>query len=148
LLGVTDVFFAGFKDGHLADTRKVRRAIVRYIRQTKPDAVIGWDPSYWYCPTYGLGHPDHQAAGAATNAAIYPLARDHLSFPKLLAVGYEPHRVQTMLMINPATSNWTHDVSAYLDTKVDAIRAHASQAVLETLSLRTTESFVRIDLPF
>lgn len=153
LLGYADVYFARFRDGRLADTKKVRREIVRTIRMVRPDTVITWDPSYWYCTddnhthTDRINHPDHRAAGAATLAAVYPLARNHLSFPKLLAQGYEPHKVKTLLLINPERANWHNDISSYLELKTEAAATHQSQKILEHFDLSPTEAFVWTNLP-
>ncbi len=84
LLGITEVFFEDFTDGELENSRDVKRAIVRVIRQVKPDTLMTWDPQFWNSIPLGIpNHPDHQAAGAAAHHAAYPLARNAASFPEL-----------------------------------------------------------------
>lgn len=127
-LGVEDVFFCTYPDGCLENTRDVRRDIVRVVRQVKPDVVITWDPSMLYCAERNfINHPDHRASGQAALDAVFPLARDHMSFPELLEEGHEPHKTATVLLINFNQSNFCVDVTDYLDAKMQAIAAHASQ---------------------
>jgi LmbE family N-acetylglucosaminyl deacetylase len=129
LLGLKDVFFCSNADGCLENCTDVRREIVKAIRQVKPDVVITWDPSMLYAVELGcINHPDHRAAGQATLDAVYPLARDHMSFPELLQQGYEPHKTSTLLLINFNNYNYSIDITKTFDAKMKAIAAHASQA--------------------
>lgn len=128
ILGLTDVFFGDYDDGCLECSLDVKRDIARVIRQVKPDVVITMDPTMVYDADRGMvNHTDHRAAGQATLDAVYPLARDHLSFPELLQAGLEPHKAKTILMSNFGQSNFYVDISQHMDTKLQALRAHASQ---------------------
>lgn len=164
ILGLTDVFFGDYDDGCLECGRDVKRDIVRVIRQVKPDVVLTMDPTFVYDVERGfINHPDHRAAGQATLDAVYPLARDHLSFPELLAEGLEPHKVKTVLMAHFGHENFYVDISAHLETKLAALGAHASQlpnpeAAFDMVRQWATklgskvgspyaEGFVRIDVP-
>lgn len=163
VIGLADIFFADFEDGSLENTAAVRREIVRYIRQVKPDTVVSWDPTFVYSTTQGLiNHPDHRATGQATLDAVYPLARDHLSFPELMQEGLAPHNVATVLLQTGDNPNYVCDITAQLETKLEALRAHASQMNPKMLDLITdwaraagrphhldaAETFARIDLRF
>jgi LmbE family N-acetylglucosaminyl deacetylase len=107
---------------------ELRRDIARVIRQTKPDVVVTMDPSVIYAANLGfINHPDHRAAGQATLDAVYPMARDHLSFPELLTDGLEPHTVATALLVNFDHHNFCVDISDTIQTKLDAWAAHTSQ---------------------
>lgn len=135
-LGLEDIFFCDYPDGALENTQDVKRDIVKTIRQVKPDVVVTFDPSVLYFAEQGLiNHPDHRAAGQATLDAVYPLARDHLSFPELLAEGYEPHNTATLLLIefDPKKANFAVDITNTLDLKLQALEAHVSQANMRTL---------------
>jgi LmbE family N-acetylglucosaminyl deacetylase len=92
-LGGTDVqFLNGFCDGELEVTMALKKELVKAIRIVKPDVVVTMDPSMIYSARRGfINHPDHRAAGQATLDAIFPLARDHMSFPDLFEAGHEPH---------------------------------------------------------
>jgi LmbE family N-acetylglucosaminyl deacetylase len=127
ILGVTDVVFLRLRDAEVVADLETRKKITRVIRQYKPDAVICMDPASRYTGDY-LDHPDHIAIGEATLAAIYPSARDRLTFPELLAEGLEPHKVkQVYLAVWGDRADHFEDVTGFLDKKVEALRAHYSQ---------------------
>jgi len=129
ILGLTDVFFGDYDDGTLEVTQAVKRDIVRVIRQVRPDVVLTMDPTMIYDTERGfINHPDHRAAGQATLDAVYPLARDHLSFPELLTEeGLEPYKVKTVLMSHFGKQNFYVDITNHMDTKLAALGAHTSQ---------------------
>jgi LmbE family N-acetylglucosaminyl deacetylase len=129
ILGLTDVFFGDYDDGCLEASLDVKRDICRVIRRVKPDVVLTMDPTFAYDAERGfINHPDHRAAGQAALDAVYPLARDHLSFPELLRdEGLEPHKVRTMLMVHFGHENFYVDITPHMETKLAALGAHASQ---------------------
>jgi LmbE family N-acetylglucosaminyl deacetylase len=128
ILGLSDVFFCDYDDGCLECKSEVKRDVVRIIRQVKPDVVLTMDPTMVYDVERGfINHPDHRAAGQAALDAIYPLARDHLSFPELVLEGLEPHKVITVLLTHFGQENFYVDISAHMETKLAALKAHASQ---------------------
>lgn len=164
LLGGKEVHFLDYPDAHLQVNDDTKRDVVRKIRQLKPDVVITWDPSVYYVPERGfINHPDHRASGQIALDAVFPLARDHLSFPELYADGFEPHKVSTVLLMNLAKANHVIDISGTINTKLAAISAHPSQ--IPDLELtkqrfmklasdtgapygyRYAEQFIRIDIP-
>jgi LmbE family N-acetylglucosaminyl deacetylase len=150
-LGVSQVNFTAFQDGRLANVPEVQREIVFRIRDLKPDVVIGWDPQFLYSPSLGLiNHSDHRAAGQATIDAVYPLSRDHLSFPEHLAQGWDTHKVSTLLLMRPDDANYAVNISKFSELKHKAISEHTSQPDLTELSkaLGESEKFMRVDLRF
>src|SRR3989344_3187826 len=101
ILGVDEVFFLNYEDGCLVCDKQLKRDIARVIRKVKPEVIMTFDPTLVYSAKRGIiNHPDHRAAGQATLDACFPLARDHLSFPELLAEGLEPHATPTILLMN------------------------------------------------
>jgi LmbE family N-acetylglucosaminyl deacetylase len=126
IVGVKDVSFLGFPDGMLEPTLQVRKAITACIRQYKPDVVICQNPTRDINAGVFVQHPDHLAAGEATLAAIYPSARDRMTFPELLAEGLEPHKVNE-IWIPGSNTDFFVDISDTIDVKVEALLAHASQ---------------------
>lgn len=165
IIKAEEPIFLNFSDGCLEPTLEVKKEIVRVIRQTKPDVVITMDPTLFYSIERGMiNHPDHRAVGEAALCAVYPLARDHLAFPELLKEGHDTHRVTTVLLTNFEGSNYTEDISDFIDQKMAAIKAHKSQfADAERVSnnilswnkangskagYEYAESFKRIDLAF
>tara|TARA_A100001037_G_scaffold306852_1_gene357186 strand:- start:24274 stop:24993 length:720 start_codon:yes stop_codon:yes gene_type:complete len=128
VLGLKDVVFLNFEDSILEPTLELRKAIAAEIRRHKPNILI--------CPYpmrnlegrgWGVGHPDHIAAGEAALSAVFPTARDHLSFPELLKEGLEPHNVEEVwIMGHPDPDLWV-DVTSHIDTSINALLKHDSQ---------------------
>lgn len=164
-LGVADVHFLGYEDGALEVTMELKRDIVRVIRQVRPDTVVTLDPTMIYSSERGMvNHPDHRATGQATLDALYPLARDHLSFPELFTEEQlEPHKVTHALLIHFGKHNCLIDISGTFDLKLAALRQHPSQfgdmhkvgefvksyavQLGEVAHVSYAEGFVRLDLP-
>jgi LmbE family N-acetylglucosaminyl deacetylase len=120
LLGATAVHFLGAVDGELEATMALRLAVARLVRTVRPDVVIGHDPwRRW------LLHPDHRAAGLLTVDGVVA-ARDPLyaasERPRLPA-----HRPHSILLFGTDAPDEVVDISATIDTKLAALRAHASQ---------------------
>jgi len=164
ILGLKQVFFLDYEDGLLENNVAVKRDIARVIRQVKPEVVVTMDPTIAYWVEIGyINHPDHRAAGQATLDAVFPLARDHLSFPELLAEGLQPHKVTTVLLMRFGNESFVVDISLHIDKKLKALAAHASQVANveethqivkdwakragESAGYDYAESFLRIDIP-
>jgi LmbE family N-acetylglucosaminyl deacetylase len=128
-LGAKEAHFFAYEDGILEVTLGLKKDIVRLIRQIKPDTIVVMDPTMIYISDINfINHPDHRAAGQATLDAIFPLARDHLSFPDLyLEEKLEPHKVAHVLLINLERENYFVDISDTLELKLEGLKRHASQ---------------------
>ena len=127
VLGLKDVVFLDYEDSMLQPTLELRRDIAREIRRWRPDVVICTYPIRLLDGFRGVGHPDHQAAGEAALSAVFPAARDHLTFPELLEAGFEPHKVSEAWVIgHPEPDLWI-DVTSHIDTSVKALVQHKSQ---------------------
>lgn len=127
LLGAKDVHFLKQPDAYLEPNLELRKKLVRVIRQLKPDVVICQDPTVRWADKSYINHPDHRAAGEATLAAIFPSARDRMTFPELLEEGLEPHKVGEVYLAGALEPDVAVDVTAQMGKKVDSLRAHASQ---------------------
>jgi len=128
IVGGKSITFLDYPDGELEVTMQLKKEIVKAIRSIKPDVVITMDPTVIYSAANGIiNHPDHRVAGQATLDAVFPLARDHLTFPELFEAGFKPHKTETLLMVNFNESNFAVDISDTFQTKVHALQAHASQ---------------------
>ncbi|WP_062344927.1 PIG-L deacetylase family protein [Herbidospora yilanensis] len=126
-VGVADIRHLGYPDGAVEATLALRKDIARVIRQVRPDLVITSTPERNYV-RLGPTHPDHRAVGSATLDAVYPDARNPYAFPDLLAEeGLEAWTVREVWMIGSPTPNHWVDVTATLDRKLAALRAHESQ---------------------
>jgi LmbE family N-acetylglucosaminyl deacetylase len=125
VLGVETVEFLGFPDGELEDTRAARMAVTGAIRRHRPDLIITQNPHR--TKNLGASHRDHRVAAGIVLDCVYPLARNHMAFPELLARGLEPHTVKevhTMAWENP---EHVVDISATMDLKLKALACHVSQ---------------------
>lgn len=129
VLGVKDIIFLNYHDGILQPTLELRCDLVRQIRQYRPSRVIFQSPDRVWTPTYSIGrhHPDHLAAGQAAMASIYPAAQNPWDFPELLQEGLRPHKVREIFVMGAPTSNYAVDITANMERKMDALRAHTSQ---------------------
>ena len=126
-LGVQEVVFLGYPDAYLQPTLDVRRDITREIRRHQPDILITTNPTRLLTGTGYIGHPDHFAAGEAALSAVFPAARDHLTFPELLEEGLEPHKVREVLITGHDQPDKWIDVTDSMETAVEALLAHTSQ---------------------
>ena len=138
LLGVRETVFLGYEDGMLQPTLKLRMDITRAIRKYRPQKVICQDPETRYYEQRFLNHPDHRAAGEATLDAIYPSARDRLTFPQLLAEGLEPFNVEDIYVGSSAHADHWEDIDDTIDLKIAALKQHRSQ-----LDGSQVETFIR-----
>ena len=127
VLGLKDVVFLDHEDSMLQPTLELRRDIAREIRRHRPDVLICPYPTRNLDGGWGVGHPDHLAAGEAALAAVFPTARDHLTFPELLEEGLEPHKVsEVWIMSHPEPDLWI-DVTDHIETSTKALSQHDSQ---------------------
>ena len=122
LLGVREVVFLRHPDQTLEDTPEFRKELVRLIRMYKPETVVTADPYRRY-----IWHRDHRITGQVTLDAIFPYARDLLSFPDLLEEGLQPHKVKEVLLWAAQEPNYRIDITATFATKLAALRCHKSQ---------------------
>ena len=127
VLGLHAVEFLGFEDAMLEPTLELRRAIAREIRRYKPDVIICPNPVRKIDQDGWIDHPDHLAAGEATMAAVFPSARDRLTFPELLEEGLEPHKVREVWLWAGEDADHYVDVTAHIDASVKALKQHVSQ---------------------
>lgn len=142
-LGCEKVVFLPYEDAMLEPTIGLRRDLVREIRRYRPQVVVCFDPTvYWVGDAY-IQHPDHRASGEAALAALFPAARDRLTFPELLAEGLEPHNVEDIYLASPANPNRWVDIGATIERKIGAMQCHRSQ-VSDPLALdRLLRAFAR-----
>jgi LmbE family N-acetylglucosaminyl deacetylase len=127
VLGVSEVVFLGFRDGHLHPNVELRRAISREIRRYRPELVLTHTPLRAIHVPIGASHPDHLAVGEATLSAVYPDARNPRAYPELLQEGLEAHKVKEVWL--PGFDGPDHfvDATGLIERKIEAIMCHRSQ---------------------
>ena len=122
LLGVREVIFLRHPDQGLEDTPEFRKEIVRLIRTYRPQTVVTADPYRRY-----VWHRDHRITGQVVLDAVFPYARDFLSYPDLIEEGLHPHKVREILFWGSEDVNYRSDVTDTFDLKIAALRCHNSQ---------------------
>ena len=127
IVGYAGVSFLHAPDGALVNDLALRELLVTEIRTFRPDAVLATDPEAMFHRDGGINHTDHRAAGMAAVDAVYPAARNPMAFPHLARGGLAAHRVRRLYLFWSNSPDTWVDVSATLDRKIAALRAHASQ---------------------
>jgi len=122
MLGVREVIFLGYPDQGLEDTPEFRKEIVRQIRRFRPETVVTADLYRRF-----IWHRDHRITSRVTLDAIFPYARDILSYPDLLKEGLQPHKVREILLWGSEEPNYFSDITDTFDIKIAALRCHKSQ---------------------
>ena len=121
-LGVREVIFLRHPDQGLEDTPEFRKELVRLIRIYKPETVATADPYRRY-----VWHRDHRITGQVTLDAVFPYARDHLSYPDLVKEGLHPHMVREILLWGSEDVNYRIDITKTFHLKLNTLRCHKSQ---------------------
>lgn len=112
------VAFLRYVDGDLAVTREATSRVARLIRELQPQVVLGHDP--W--KRYRL-HPDHRHAGTLTCDAVVAARDPHFFTEHELP----PHRPDDLLLWEADVANHVEDATGFVDHKLAALEAHASQ---------------------
>ena len=120
-LGVQRCIFLRWPDGFVEDGPELRGALVRVVREVRPELLITWDGYR------GFNHRDHRTVGIAALDAVFPLARNPNTYAEQIGGGLEPHRVNTVLLAGAREPNYWVDVSEQLERRVDALFRHATQ---------------------
>jgi LmbE family N-acetylglucosaminyl deacetylase len=126
VLGLAAVHPLGFEDGGLEPGPTLRSALVPHLRRLRPELVLGHDPRTLWTPVgprTELGHSDHRAAGQALLDAIYPRAAS----PNFQPGAGLPWCPRELWLFDTASPDLRLDVAESWDTKLEALRAHASQ---------------------
>lgn len=126
-IGVTDITFLNYVDGHLEPTLALRKDLVRQIRRVRPDRIVCQSPERNW-ERIGSSHPDHLAAGEATIQAVYPDSRNPFAFTDLMEKeNLQPWRVREVWLMGFSEPNHFVDITDTIELKISALKAHASQ---------------------
>ena len=115
-LGLTHRVNLGIPDGHVRDSDENRKAIVRTIRQLRPQLVIA--------PPLEDHHPDHMGAADLVRQSFY-LCGIKNYLPEL-----PPHRPRALLHhmgTRPMNPQIVVDISEVIQQRMDAVRCYQSQ---------------------
>jgi LmbE family N-acetylglucosaminyl deacetylase len=123
VLGLASLESLSYPDGELENTIELRNKLIALIRATRPDVVIAPDPTAVFFGDSYVNHHDHRALGWAVLDIIGSMAGGALYAPDAGA----PHQVSTLLLAGTLEPDSWVDIGATLETKLAALRCHASQ---------------------
>ena len=127
ILGLHDVHVLATPDGELENVHGVRAAVVRRIREVRPQVVLSCDPTTWFIGKRYVNHADHRAAGAVACDSVFPGAGNPQFFDEQIAEGLEAWDVPEIWLSWSTEPNHHEDVTGFVQAKLDALAAHASQ---------------------
>ncbi|WP_019243283.1 MULTISPECIES: bacillithiol biosynthesis deacetylase BshB2 [Bacillus] len=115
VMGISDLRMMGLRDKtvEFEDEEFLINIISSAIKELQPTLAISFYPGYSV-------HPDHEATGRAVVKALGRIAKEDR--PKLYACAFA-HNSEADL----GAPDIIHDVSAYQDIKIGAMKAHSSQ---------------------
>lgn len=145
-LGAAEVIWLGHPDGALRDDDALVGDLVGAIRRARPLLLLAHDPDTRFTRVgerYALGHSDHQTAGRAALAAVYPRAPLPTFFPAQVEAGLAPWWVPEMWLFDTASPDWLRPLGEEaFAAKRAALACHASQGGDGPL-LRAAEALAR-----
>jgi len=123
-MGIKDLRMLGYHDKtvEFEDEEKLADVFSGLIDELNPSLIITFYPGYSV-------HPDHEATGRAVVRAVGRLPKDER--PKLHCVAFSNNCEEEL-----GKPDVIHDISAFSEQKLGAIRAHKSQTGLFYESLK------------
>lgn len=116
------VVMLGHLDGELEPSLALRDEVAAWIRELRPDVVLGHDP--WQ--RYRL-HPDHRHAGWATVDGVVAARDPHFRLASSGGGARGAHRPSALLLFEADVPDHAEDVTGFASAKLDALLAHRSQ---------------------
>ncbi|MFM7616853.1 MAG: PIG-L deacetylase family protein [Actinomycetes bacterium] len=126
-LGLAGTLHLGYPDGEIEDTREARAAIVRHVRELRPEVVLCPDPTAFFFGDRYFNHRDHRVTGLLALDAVAPAAANPHYFAEQIAEGLAAHRVDEVLCSGTLVPDAWVDITATVDRKVAALACHVSQ---------------------
>jgi LmbE family N-acetylglucosaminyl deacetylase len=123
LLGIQNVQCLGIPDGEITNSNEFRERLVRLLRATRPDCLLGPDPTATFFGGVYVNHRDHRELGWALLDAAAPAAAMPLYYP---GAG-SPHQVKRLMLSGTHEPDVVVDITSSFDAKVAAVLAHGSQ---------------------
>ncbi|MFJ2507528.1 PIG-L deacetylase family protein [Arthrobacter citreus] len=128
IVGAGQIHFLGERDGFLAVNHEVVGKAVELIRLVRPDVVLSMHPERNWSRIQA-SHPDHLACGEIVTRAVYPAAENPFAYPELEEGGLHSWKVPWLVFYGAPRERENHavDITAQVETKLEAVRVHASQ---------------------
>lgn len=124
ILGISDICFLRLPDAELRQATELYEKIVYHIRHAKPEVIVTHDPMV----RLTRQHPDHRAVGQYVLDASFPISVMENCFPSHITdLGVSPWQADWLLMFGTDIPNYYSDITGYLEKKIHALYAHASQ---------------------
>lgn len=123
VLGLASQQLLGLPDGEIDNTADLRRALVRIVRDIRPEVVACPDPTAVFFGGRYFNHRDHRELGWATLDAVAPAAASPHYFPEAGA----PHQVDAVYLSGTLETDAWVDISDVVDRKAEALMCHESQ---------------------
>ena len=123
VLGVSEVHHLGVSDGDVVNSDELRSTLVGLIRRTRPEVLLGPDPTAVFFGGVYVNHRDHRETGWALLDAAAPAASMPLYYPEQ----GEAHQVSRLLLSGTHEPDVAIDITGTIDVKVKAVLAHLSQ---------------------
>lgn len=128
IIGIRNIYLLDFIDGRLDQIKPalITKKIIKIMQEVQPEVVITFGPD-------GIsGHPDHMAVGKAAASAFHRLRKKGLGPRKLyyltIPESVLPDAAALGIHTRPDKEVTTFiDISQYLNLKIKAVAAHASQ---------------------
>ena len=127
LLGFAGHLHLDYPDGELPDDLDLRAAIVRQVRELRPEVLLCPDPTAVFFGDSYFNHRDHRVTGWAALDAVAPAAGNPHYFADQIEAGLAVHHVRAVYLSGTMEPNCWVDISTMLERKVDALFCHASQ---------------------
>jgi len=127
IMGLAGVRVLSIHDGELQNTPAVREAVVRRVREVHAETVVSCDPTSVFFENRYYNHSDHRMAGWVALDSVFPGSGNPHFFSEHLGEGLGVQEVADVWLGWSNEPNRTIDISGHMQTKIDALAAHASQ---------------------
>jgi len=127
IMGLAGVRVLSIHDGELQNVAAVREAVVRRVREVHAETVVSCDPTSVFFENRYYNHSDHRMAGWVALDSVYPGSGNPHFFTEQLGEGLDVQEVHDVWLGWSNEPNKTIDITGHMQTKIDALAAHASQ---------------------
>jgi LmbE family N-acetylglucosaminyl deacetylase len=127
IMGLAGVRVLSIHDGELQNIAAVREAVVRRVREVRAETVLSCDPTSVFFENRYYNHSDHRMAGWVALDSVFPGSGNPHFFSEHLGEGLGVQEVADVWLGWSNEPNRTIDITGHMQTKIDALAAHASQ---------------------